>query len=194
VTKPVASAVFFTVGDTAMNKYEDMDRDALLQTLRMFAANWLAHDGCWFLAAEERFGIDAAIHLDEQSWARFAAVEARRITTTFNLPAEGGLPALEQALGLRMYALINDQRTEWSSDRSCLRFVLDRCKVQETRRKKGLPDFPCKSVGIVEFSTFARTIDPRIKTRCVHCPPDALENQYCAWEFSVEPANSTDGA
>jgi hypothetical protein len=44
-----------------MSAYDDMSRDELLASLRMFAANWLAHDGCWFLAAEERFGIDSAI-------------------------------------------------------------------------------------------------------------------------------------
>jgi hypothetical protein len=49
----------------------------------------------------------------------------------------------------------------------------------------GLDDFPCSSVGIVEFSTFARTIDPAIRTRCLHCPPDAPEGKYCAWEFTV---------
>jgi hypothetical protein len=35
------------------------------------------------------------------------------------------------------------------------------------------------------FATFARTVDSRIRTRCLHCPPDAPEGKYCAWEFSV---------
>jgi hypothetical protein len=67
-----------------------------------------------------------------------------------------------------------------------LRFFMDICRVQETRRRKGLPDFPCKRVGIVEFATFAKTIDDRIRTTCLHCPPDALEGTYCAWEFALE--------
>jgi hypothetical protein len=37
----------------------------------MFAKNWLALDGCWFLATEEEFGIDTAIKLDGLSWKRF---------------------------------------------------------------------------------------------------------------------------
>jgi len=41
-------------------------------------------------------------------------------------------------------------------------------------------------VGIFEFETFARTIDPRIRTTCLHCPPEAAEGQYCGWEFSIE--------
>ena len=166
--------------------FEKMSREELLRALEMFAKNWLAHDGCWFLAAEERFGMQTAIDLDTASWRRFAAAEARRIMTTFDIPADGGLAALERALGLRLYAVINSQRTEWSEDRRRLRFIMDLCRVQEARRRKGLPDFPCKSVGTVEFETFAATIDPRIRTICLHCPPDAAESQYCGWEFTLE--------
>lgn len=163
-----------------------MSRDDLLRALEMFAKNWLAHDGCWFLAAEERFSMEDAIELDRRSWKRFAAVEARRIMTTFSIPEAGGLQALEQALGLRLYAVINSQRIEWSADGKHLRFFMDVCRVQETRRRKGLPDFPCKTVGIVEFETFAATVDPRIRTTCLHCPPDVAAGEYCGWEFTVE--------
>ncbi len=109
--------------------------------------------------------------------------------TTFHVPHRGGLEALERALGLRMYSLINTQRVEWSDDRTRLRFFMDVCRVQETRRRKGLPDFPCKSVGTVEFETFARTIDSRIRTACLHCPPESADGKYCGWEFSLAADN-----
>jgi hypothetical protein len=166
--------------------FDSMSRDELLRALEMFAKNWLAHDGCWFLAAEDRFGMEVAIELDTRSWERFAAAEARRITTTFNIPQQGGLDALEKALGLRMYSVINAQRMEWSEDRRHLRFFMDVCRVQEARRRNALPDFPCKSVGTVEFETFARTIDSRIRTKCLHCPPETPEGLFCGWEFSME--------
>ena len=171
--------------ETRKTAFHSMNREDLLRTLEMFAKNWLAHDGWWFLAAEEGFGMNAAIELDRIAWRRFAMTEANRIMTTFNISPGGGLAALEKALGLRQYSLINSQRAEWSEDGKCLRFFMDICRVQETRRRKGLADFPCKAVGIVEFETFARTVDPRIRTRCLHCPPDALEGEYCGWEFSV---------
>ena len=47
-----------------IKRYDVMDRDELLLALEMFAKNWLAHDGCWFLAAEEQYGMDAAIALE----------------------------------------------------------------------------------------------------------------------------------
>jgi len=174
-----------------MNPYAEMTREELLRALSDFARNWLAHDGCWFLAAEEKYGLETAIELDEGAWERFAAAEARRIVKTYGLPPNGGLDALERALSLRMYAVINQQHVEWSDDRRRLRFFMDVCRVQETRRRKGLDDFPCKSVGIIEFTTFARTIDERIRTTCLHCPPDAPEGLYCGWEFTLDDAAST---
>ena len=169
-----------------MNPYKDMSRDELLKALEMFAKNWLAHDGCWFLAAEAEHGMETAIRLDELAWDRFATAEARRIVKGYGIPENGGLEALAKALSLRMYAVINEQHLEWSEDRKTLRFVMDICRVQETRRRKGMADFPCKSVGIYEFTAFAKAVDPRIKTQCMYCPPEAPEGLYCGWEFTLD--------
>ena len=177
--------------NAASTPFHSMSREDLLRGLEMFAKNWLAHDGCWFLATEENFGMEAALYLDALAWQRFAVTEASRIMATFNLPHAGGLVALEKALGFRQYSLINSQRTEWSEDGRRLRLSIDVCRVQETRRRKGLADFPCTSVGTVEFETFARTVDPRIQTHCLHCPPDAPEGKYCGWEFTMEPDAGT---
>jgi hypothetical protein len=51
-------------------KIEDLSRDELMELTRIYAKNWLAHDGCWFLAAEQKYGMDAAIELDTQSWQK----------------------------------------------------------------------------------------------------------------------------
>ena len=85
-----------------MSAFDEMSRKDLLKTLDMFAKSWLAHDGCWFLAAEEQLGMATAMELDAGSWARFAAVEAHRIMSTFNIEEHGGLASLDRALGLRM--------------------------------------------------------------------------------------------
>ena len=168
-----------------MTPYDTMSREDLLKALKAFARNWLAHDGCWFLAAEERLGMEAAIDLDASAWQRFAAAEARRIIDVFGVPQGGGLAALERALSLRMYAVLNEQHVEWADNGRTLRFVMDGCRVQDTRRRKGLPDFPCRPVGDVEFSTFASTIDSRVVTRCMHCPPQPNLAGACTWEFAL---------
>jgi hypothetical protein len=64
---------------------------------------------------------------------------------------------------------------------------MNKCRVQTARERKGLPDFPCKQVGIIEYEEFARTIDPRIETKCICCPPEEHpEEYYCAWKFTLE--------
>jgi hypothetical protein len=84
-----------------------------------------------------------------------------------------------------MYARLNTQEvTELSPTRAV--FVMRDCRVQAARKRKGLPDFPCKLVGLAEYAGFARAVDPRIQTRCLGCPPDEHpDDRWCAWEFSM---------
>jgi hypothetical protein len=162
-----------------------MTKDELIRIIEVHAKNWLAHDGCWFLAAEEKYGMDVAIALDARSWERFTVAEANRIMHSFGIKQGGGLDSLEKALGYRLYATVNEQRVERPSPDKLL-FTMVKCRVQSARRRKGLDDFPCKSVGLVEYSGFASAIDQRIKTKCLHCPPDGLrQDLYCLWEFTI---------
>ena len=163
-------------------KLEDLSREDLIKLVETYAKNWLAHDGCWFLAAEEKFGLETAIELDTRAWACFSPLEARRIMQAFGIAEGGGLEALEKALSYRLYAAINRQAAE-RVDANTLRFRMVECRVQQARQRKGLPPFPCKSVGLVEYAQFARAVDPGIETTCVHAPPDAVTDSFCEWEF-----------
>jgi hypothetical protein len=163
-------------------KLEDLSREDLIKLVETYAKNWLAHDGCWFLAAEEKFGMETAIELDTRAWACFSPLEARRIMQAFGIAEGGGLEALEKALDYRLYASINRQAAERVRG-DTLRFRMVECRVQQARQRKGLPPFPCKSVGLVEYAQFARAVDPGIETTCVHAPPDAVTDSFCEWEF-----------
>lgn len=164
---------------------EDMDREQLLGIIDDFAKNWLAHDGLWFQAVEQSHGMDAAIQADTEAWRRFSPIEAKRIKARHGLGEQPGIPGLVAALGYRLYARLNKQEiVEQTSDSAIFRMC--DCRVQSARQRKGLPLFPCKSVGIVEYSEFARAIDERIQTEMITCPPDAYNgNYFCAWKFSV---------
>lgn len=167
-------------------RIEDLSREQLLALLDDFAKRWLAHDGLWFQAVERHWGMDAAIELDAEAWDAMTAIEARRIKEFLGLPEQGGLDALAEALQFRLYARLNQQEIIRPDERTLI-FRMNRCRVQEARVRKGLPDFPCKSVGLVEYSGFARGIDARIKTTCLACPPDEHPPEYfCAWMFTLE--------
>ncbi len=162
-----------------------LPREKLLKLVEVFAKNWLAHDGCWFLSVEETHGMETAMDLDRKSWKKFAVAEASRIKREFNISDNGGLKALEKAFNYRLYAAINKQQIEWIDDKTLI-FKMIECRVQKARDSKGLPHFPCKSVGIVEFTNFAKTIDPKIKTEVISCPPDPVGDFYCGWKFTIE--------
>ncbi|MHA1650057.1 MAG: DUF6125 family protein [Candidatus Helarchaeota archaeon] len=165
---------------------KDLTKEELVGLLEDAAKNWLAHDGLWFQAVEKKFGINEAIDCDVEAWRRFTVIEAQRIMKRHKIPKNGGIPALIKALQFRLYAFINIQEIVEVSETRCI-FRMNNCRVQAARKRKNLPDFPCKPVGLVEYSNFAKTIDPRIETRCITCPPDSHPPEYwCAWEFVLK--------
>lgn len=169
-----------------MDQQKLLNSELMQAMLSDFAKNWLAHDGLWFQAVEKQLGIDKAIELDREAWEKFTVIEAKRIIARHSLPENSALDALKKALGLRMYAFINVQEIRNETDNSFEFYMID-CRVQSARRRKQMTLFPCKSVGIVEYSGFAKTIDPKIKTECIACPPDeeAGKEFYCGWRFSI---------
>ena len=163
-----------------------MSREQLEYLLTDFAKRWLAHDGLWFQQVEQAHGMEEAIRLDAGAWENFTAIEARRIMDFLELEEGGGLDALKKALQYRMYSLINKQEIVEQGDSKII-FKMSDCRVQSARRRKNMPEFPCRPVGLVEYTGFARTIDPRIETRCLYCPPEEHpEDSYCAWEFTLK--------
>ncbi len=169
--------------DEGVQLLQHLSKEELINIIIDDAKNWLAHDGLWFQAVEAKHGMDAAIDADRAAWEKFTVIEAKRIMARLGIAAGGGIPALMECLNHRLYARLNLQECLEVSDKRVVFRMVD-CRVQSARKRRGLPDFPCKSVGIVEYSEFARTIDPRIKTNCLACPPDAHPDEYwCAWEF-----------
>jgi hypothetical protein len=164
---------------------DELSRDKLQELLINFAKNWLAHDGCWFLAIEEKYGMEMAIDMDREAWRKFSAVEAKRVKQFLQLGEYSGIEGLKKALAFRLYASLNEDRVDIVNDNT-VRYYVKTCRVQEARRRKGMPDFPCKSVGIVEYSVFAKDIDNRFETKCLSCPPEIEDDGYhCIWEFTL---------
>jgi Family of unknown function (DUF6125) len=162
-----------------------LEKNDLIRIVLDDAKNWLAHDGLWFQAVESAHGMEAAIAADRAAWERFTVVEAKRIMERLGMAPGGGIFALLECLKHRFYARLNVQEvTEATEDRAV--FVMRDCRVQSARKRKRLPNFPCKSVGLVEYAEFAKAVDPRIQTRCITCPPDDHgDDVWCAWEFTV---------
>lgn len=185
VMKRLAKTLDFPMKDDIPAFLLEMPREKLNALIDAMCANWLAGDGVWFQAVENREGMDAAKRCNDTCWSRYSPLEASAIKDLIKLPDSGGLDALEQALALRLYARINKQSIERQGN--SVIFKMLECRVQSARKRQNLPDYPYKSAGIVEFPTFARTIDPRIKVDCIGCPPDPHPAEWaCAWRFYIE--------
>lgn len=163
----------------------ELSKEELVEYIGDLAKNWLAHDGLWFQAVEDHHGLEHAIQLDTEAWERFTIIEAKRIKKRFDIPEKGGIEGLKKALQYRFYANINEQETVQIDDQT-IEFRMIDCRVQSARKRKGLPDFPCKSVGLVEYTNFASTIDSAFETECVYCPPDSHpDSDWCKWRFTL---------
>ncbi len=184
VMKRLAGAAGFEMQGDMPRILAEMPREKLLKIVDAVAANWLAGDGIWFQAVEDRQEMFTAKRCNDTCWAKFSPLEAYRIREALELEEHGGLDALETALGFRLYSRINQQSIERTGEG--LIFKMINCRVQHARQRKGLEDYPCKSGGMVEYSSFARTIDPRIRTECMACPPDQHPPEwFCAWKFYI---------
>jgi hypothetical protein len=168
-----------------VDRLKDLPRETLVGMLEDFAKSWLAHDGLWFQAVEKECDMETAIKLDTEAWDTFTKIEAKRIMARHDIVENGGLEALKKALGFRLYAVLNEQTITEETETSFVFKMID-CRVQSARKRKNMALFPCKSVGVVEYTEFAKTIDPRIKTECLACPPDEQERDfYCGWRFWI---------
>ena len=163
-------------------------KEDLKEFLVDMGKNWVASDGLWFQAVERNLDYEMynAKRINDSCWNKFSYIEAKMIMRRFDIPGNGGITALKQALKYRQYALINTQEIIDVSEYKIV-FRMNECRVQEARKRAKLPEYSCKSAGVAEYTRFAEGIDSRIKTTCIGCPPDPHpEEWWCAWEFELE--------
>jgi hypothetical protein len=124
-----------------MKKLNDCSKEEMALLLQDAAKNWLAHDGLWFQAVETECGMDKAIKLDAEAWAKFTVIEAKRIMERHNIKPGGGIPALIQALNFRLYAYINEQDVVEISEHRCV-FRMNKCRVRMPGKGRTCLIFP----------------------------------------------------
>lgn len=188
IIRRIAERLEVPMKDGTFEFLADMSKERLAGLLQDMGKNWVACDGVWFQAIEQNYDYEmfTAKRINDTNWFKFSYIEAKTIMKRLNLPQNGGIPALKEALKYRLYALINKQEIIEAGENRII-FRMNDCRVQSARKRKGLPDYPCKSGGVAEYIRFAEAIDPRIKTKCIGCPPEPHpEEWWCAWEFKIE--------
>lgn len=183
--KRLAKTLGFEMEEGIPGPLLELDDQTLNDLRDSIAKNWLVNDGIWFQTIESERDMNDAKRCNDTCWARFSPVEAESIKYKLGLPDQSGLEGLKKALEFRLYSCINKQVITFENDHSVALYMND-CRVQSARKRKGLDDYPCKSGGLTEYTTFAETIDPNIKTECIACPPDQHPDEwFCGWRFTL---------
>ncbi len=166
-----------------INKIPD---DKLADFVFMHLRNMWAVDGFYYMFIEEKYGTKVATEIDRRVWEVMGKIEARKIKKLFDIK-DKSVKSCMKALSFSAWSMdLEDKEIEIISDNfAILRNV--KCRVQNTRLKKGLGEFGCKQVRFGFLKSFAKEINPDIKVTCKMCPPDDHpEDLWCEWEFKLE--------
>jgi len=144
-----------------------------------------AVDGLYYLGIEEDFGTDAATTIDAKVWEVMGKIEARKLKAFFEIEGND-ISSMMEALSYSGWAMdLEDKEITIEKNKAVLRNV--RCRVQNTRLKKGLVEFGCKKVRWGFLKSFAHEFNPDIRVNCNVCPPDKHpDDLWCEWEFTLD--------
>ena len=159
--------------------------DKLADFVFMHLRDMWAVDGLYYMFIEEEFGTEAATEIDRKVWEVMGKIEARKIKKLFNIEGNN-IQSVMKALSYSGWAMdLEDKEIIVEKDKGIIRNV--RCRVQNTRKEKGLTEFGCKPVRFGFLKSFTKEINPEVKVTCKVCPPDKHpEDLWCEWEFKLK--------
>ena len=142
-------------------------------------------DGLWFSLVEKKFGIEAALEIDEEVWRRLYLAQAKRLLKYVPVDEDSPIRRINRLIELDpLLAVYKVETAELTDNRTVIRCT--NCPPQKARIRDGRGEFPCKPVGIALFKSLASVIDPDINLTCLTCPPDAHPKQFwCEWQFEI---------
>ena len=98
---------------------------------------------------------EAATEIDASVWENMAVIEAKSLQKMLKVGEDPDIPTIMDLLLKSSWALDQPFKTVEISDKRAV-LTIDRCRTQETRLSKGLPEFPCKKVRFGYLKNFER--------------------------------------
>jgi hypothetical protein len=116
-------------------------------------------DALWFLAVEDKFGLNVAVELNEKIWEEMGGRTAREIKKRFNINEkglDGFLKAIKYFPKYFPWCIILNYEFERNNDKILLR--VRNCLPQIARIRSRRGEFPCKNMHLKEFKAFFGTL------------------------------------
>jgi hypothetical protein len=161
---------------------DDITNDKIAEFIFLHLRNMWSVDGLYFLGIEEKYGTEIATEIDKNVWKVMGKIEARRLKDFLKIK-DNDLSSFIKCLKYSGWFLdLEEKEIIEKEDKIIIRNSF--CRIQNTRIKKGLSEFPCKHVRFGFLKSFAKEINPNINVICNFCPPDEHKNGiWCEWEF-----------
>ena len=171
--------------ETDKKLISEIPKEKIADYIFMHLRNMWAVDGLYYLGIEEKMGTDTATEIDRKVWEVMGKIEARRIKNLFDIKGND-IPSMIKGLSYSGWTLdLEDKEIIIEKEKAILRNV--KCRVQNTRLKKGLKEFGCKPVRWGFLKSFAHEFNPKIKVKCNVCPPDKHpDDLWCEWIFEIK--------
>jgi hypothetical protein len=163
----------------------NMSKEQLVDLMFTHLRNMWSVDGLYFIGIEEKFGTEAATEIDAKVWDVMGKVEARRLKGILGIEPDN-IEAISKYMKATGWHLdLEDVELEINDDTIIERNL--NCRVQTTRLKKGLDEFPCKTVRFGYMKSFFRELNPNIEVECIQCPPDPHgDDLWCEWHLRLK--------
>ena len=162
-----------------------LSKEELIKLVKVYSRLFLALDGFWFLAVEDKFGYQAALEADINAWEGYFPYEAKMLRKALGISADG-IPGIIETLKQSAFVPCMEHRIEEASETRGV-FALYKCPSLEAMERAGRDEFTCEPVGKVVFQKYAESMDPRVKVRFLDGPPrKSPEDVSCKWEFFLE--------
>jgi hypothetical protein len=132
------------------------------QIAEFFRRSYTAVDGIWFMKAEERYGFDAALDIDDEVWKVFPKVQARMLKDMTGMAS--GLEALRECFTAKL--AIEGFQFDVEKRKDGFGVSISRCPWHDAMVKSGRDAFSGK-VGAricgTEYSVWATEFGQRIR-------------------------------
>lgn len=163
-----------------MGKIMKID-DNQLEQLRLKAIT--AMDGVWFMAVEEKFGLEAAVEIDIQAWKNYGLAIFKRAARLLGRDIDQESPQDLRFIGFLFDTMCRVDGTECDisfKDDETFSFKILRCSWWENMERSGRVGLiPCEVVDNAIFAHYLEALNPALKIETAHSRPRG--DDFCEW-------------